>query len=367
MLEYYLPPEKGIQETLSSNERPPKPGSPLFDHLTNIELHENNYKIISYGCSLNIHDSQILYSNRLSRYCISHNPEITSLQSLNWINPEPPHQIQSRFVAEMAQRIGVYPEPITPALLSKKLKVEIPVVDIAKDCQKRIDPRFTDEENVLNKIRLAAMSKKCKQVTALNGKVAPMEFDSAAVRKGRDYIVFVPSWGQYVRSAWLAEQSHTLTSTLQTIRPFPVSRGEPQAQYGEAVESDLLSEDGESEGSDVMSRLGSQPGTKLEYSENVEVKPEIAQSVNTTSNILATSSGPVTSETTSLSPSEQETPDDFDETLKPPKNLLKQTIEWSSADFFFVPRSIEPRRTIVSPLKLSDLEYLGDTPQVEDT
>ena len=44
----------------------------------------------------------------------------------------------------------------------------------------------------------------------LNGKPAPLQFDAASLRKtdlkGNE-TVFVPSWGQYVKRAWLERQS----------------------------------------------------------------------------------------------------------------------------------------------------------------
>ena len=45
----------------------------------------------------------------------------------------------------------------------------------------------------------------------------------------------------------------------------------------------------------------------------------------------------------------------------------EQTIQWStSADFFFIPHFVDQRRTVVSPLKIQDHEYLGDPPPRED-
>jgi hypothetical protein len=374
MLERYLPHEVP-QNTSDTIPSPPISETALFNQLTAIELHESKYKIISYGCSLNIRKDQIIWSRRLSRYGISH-PQITSLETENW-QPELSRLIQTRFVAEISRRLGVFPEHVDTTFLSRKLGMVIPKTDNAKDRPRRIDPRFANEERHLNEIRLATMPE-IRGMRGLKGQVPPMEFNSEAIQKGKDYTVFVPSWGQYVRNAWLEEQSHRLTSSLQTIRPVTVPKQQLQqdsedkenemATEIESTSAQIKLEDANVEEKKVMALPSEiQSDTmQLGNSDKTDSAEITQQSVDTTASEPA-SSTPVTSVTVLSSQTEDGTTEDTDNTSKPTENLLEQTIEWSSADFVFVPRSVEQRRTIVSPLELQDDEYLGDTAHPEDT
>ena len=137
IIEHYLPRE--VQDSshpgLVQRRLPTTPETQLFNKLASTDLHLNKYRIISYGCSLNIRKDQVLWTRRLTRYGID-SPEITSLDNEGWIS-EPTRFLQSRFVAELSQRIGVLPEPVDTTFLARKLKAQIPTKDRARDRRKR--------------------------------------------------------------------------------------------------------------------------------------------------------------------------------------------------------------------------------------
>ena len=96
IIDHYLPLEVADSSDGGRIQRrlPPTPESELFKKLTSTDLHLNKYRIISYGCSLNVRKDQVLWSRRLTRYDIE-TPEITSLDNEGW-TPEPTRFLQSR-------------------------------------------------------------------------------------------------------------------------------------------------------------------------------------------------------------------------------------------------------------------------------
>lgn len=128
LVNYYSP-----YSSLRHNEKEERNEKPLDTaRLTAIELHENSYKIISYGCSVNVLDDQSLGTERLLQHGFPCEG-ISTLTERGWDKKEAPNLVQDRIVAELTRRIGTYPEEVDLAFLSRRLKAEIPTEDTAVD------------------------------------------------------------------------------------------------------------------------------------------------------------------------------------------------------------------------------------------
>lgn len=349
IIEHYLPHEVQdyshpglVRKRLSIT-----PETQLFNKLASTDVHLNKYRIISYGCCLNIRKDQVLWARRLTRYGID-TPEITSLDNEGWTY-EPTRFLQSRFVAELSQRIGVLPESVDTAFLARKLKARIPTKDKARDRRKRGTPK--NEEEVLNEVRMAGSQEPIPLV--LKVKPVPFQFEAASLRKmdlKGDETVVVPSWGQYVRRAWLERQSHGLMSTVQTIKPFSQPQVE-RAVETQPAKNDAVCDDVELAESETTTQSENE-AVHADTSE-IPVAEEFANTSQVTADNLSTRS-------------EVDVDEDVGE-AKPPPKVLEQTIQWSSADFSFVPPFFPERRRVVSAREMQDHEYLGEPPSADDT
>lgn len=269
--------------------------------MTTLELHENSFKIISYGCSLNITSDQSIGTARLSRYGFPC-PDTTSLSEQGWVNQEPLSMIHDRFVSEMSQRIGTIPEDVDIPFLARKFKAEIPERDSAVDKVKRRHPDAVTPEDIVHSIRLAKTQSTGNGVEEVKKRTKwtpRLQFNAVSLKKEEDVLLeddpmLVPSWGQYVRVAW---QNRRL--------------GQPSKASGQST-----------------------PKTG--------VRSGIQRAGSEISKIAA-----------------KQTSDEG-----PPSKVLEQTIQWStSAEIVFTPHLVETkevRRTVVSPRELQDDEYLGD-------
>src|SRR5271156_2761392 len=161
MVEFYIPnldDKENLSNVTYSHgsmlQKLPTSETSLFKELTNFEIHENQYKIVSYGCSLNVRKDQVIWTSRLSRYNLTH-PKITSLETENWENHERSRKIQQRFVSEMAKVIDVSPTRFKEVKeFSERLKAIIPLADIANDRAQQVQGDVSDED-VLNVVRRA--------------------------------------------------------------------------------------------------------------------------------------------------------------------------------------------------------------------
>jgi hypothetical protein len=348
IIEHYLPHE--VQDYsrpgLVRRRLSITPETQLFNKLAITDVHLNKYRIISYGCCLNVRKDQVLWARRLNRYGID-NPEITSLDNEGWTS-EPTRFVQSRFVAELSQRIGVLPESVDTTFLARKLRAQIPIKDKARDRRKSGTPK--NEEEVLKEVRMAGSQEPIPLV--LKEKPEPFRFEAASLRKvdlkGVETTV-VPSWGQYVRMAWLERQSHGLMSTVQTIKPFSQPQVE-RAVETQPAETEAVCDDVElAEGGTTML---SENGAIYAETSKILVAEESAYTSRVTADTLSTRS-------------EVDIDEDIGE-AKPPPKVLEQTIQWSSADFSFVPPFFPERRRVVSAREMQDHEYLGDPPSADD-
>jgi hypothetical protein len=315
ILAHYLPSSGTQMQSAMAMPftQPHIPLSPLhsstsspISNLTTIELHENNYKIISYGCSLNVHESQSIGTRRLSRYGFPA-PETSSLAEQGWVDQESISLIQDRFVIEMTRRIGTQPEDVDIAFLSRKLKADVPERDVALDKVKRRHPDAITAEDIVEDVRNANSEFMERNIDNRRKWTPRLEFNAVSLKKGEDAVLednpmLVPSWRQYVRVA--------LKTRLLGGQTSPTSK--TVVQKTSSFKSNVPSE---------IQRAGS----------------EISQ--------LATRSKR----------------DDG-----PPRKVLEPTIQWStSAEIFFTPHTVEAkdtRRTVVSPRELQDEQYLGDLP-----
>ena len=239
MLTHYSP-----YRSLSHNNSSTDESRLDIERLANIELHLNKYKIISYGCSINVSDDQSLGTERLLHYGFPCEG-ISTLYERGWDKMEPPDILQDRIVAELSTRIGTYPEGVDIPTLSRKLKAEIPTED-----------------------------------TAFDRKAAYLH------REGRKRKLEAQAQQQYA-----VTRSSVDPPSVQEISSLPI------------FESSLSRE------------------------------PRRVQQIEET---------------------------------RSSKSILEQTIQWStSSEVFFVPLAVEgppPRRIVVSPLELSESEYLDDIP-----
>lgn len=292
--------------------------------LANTELHQNNYKIMSYGCSINVHQDQSIWSQRLARYGLP-GPQITTLDQQGWINQESIAMVEGRFVAEMSRRLGTEPKDVSIAFLSKKLKTEIPTEDLAKDRKEHVNLP-TDEETLMKTVQKASWQ---SPQTAKEHAI-PFQFNAVSLR-GREEPkenerVLVPSWGQYVKVA-----------SLDTAR-FDTFRWRPKLPSSAAGTMSVES---------IPFRKDSLARTLLRKARLTNADVENTGFEQNRNTVTAT-------ETPKRQPS------------KPPRTVVEQTIQWStSSDIFFTPLSAEtaqPRRTLLSPRDLRDDEYLGDAP-----
>src|SRR5579859_1168357 len=194
MLAHYLP-SRGTQMQSAIAmpfTQPHIPISPLhssasspFSGLTTIELHENSYKIISYGCSLNVHESQSIATRRLSRYGFPA-PETTSLSEQGWVNQESISNIQNQFVQEMTRRFGTQPEVVDIAFLSRRLKAEVPEWDLAMDKVKRRHPDAITPEDIVEDVRNANSEYMRRSIDNRRTSTPRLEFNAVSLKKGED-------------------------------------------------------------------------------------------------------------------------------------------------------------------------------------
>src|SRR5271170_6257354 len=131
MIEYYLPDRLLQRPPIYNVPTFNIPGSEpdLLDALTSIELHENKYRIVSYGCSLNLSGDQLVGHSRLSRYGFD-TPEITTLTTQSWQNQEPTTHIHSRLVSQLSHRLNLVSTSVSSSLLATKLHTTIPKADV---------------------------------------------------------------------------------------------------------------------------------------------------------------------------------------------------------------------------------------------
>jgi hypothetical protein len=337
VIEHYLPGRLLQRQPIYNIPTFKIPGSEsdLLDTLTSIELHENKYRIISYGCSLNLSDDQLIGQSRLSRYGFD-TPEITTLTTQSWQNQEPTQHIHSRLVSQLSHRLNLSPTPISSSLLATKLHTTIPKADIAIDRHRRLDPRFADAENVLNEMRFASMRRRGESMPMrVRNLAAPMEFDSRTLRKikreakrrgqeieeGDEEILFVPSWGQYVRKAMLKYRFSRQSGMIQTIR----TEVEPP---GSELEDD----------DDEMAHAMMEYGVAVDNGDASYVSAVREEIPSEAAVGLA----------------------DEVEFFEPPPKVLQDTIQWSTdIDLSFSPH-VHPRRSVVSPREFKDQEYLDD-------
>jgi hypothetical protein len=301
--------------------------------LASTELHENLRRIVSYGCSINVLESQAVGSQRLLRYGMS-GPQISTLETEGWSNPEPIEFIQDRLVAEMTRRIGTQPESVDISFLSQRLKTDVPKEDIAKDRKERVNPYLVDEQDLLKSVREAT-----RQITGreklynMDEVDRSFQFDAVSLRNREvpivDEKVLVPSWGQYVRVALNAKDvTSPKTARFDTFRSYP--KVPPNFIYAKPVEAAVDVKD-----------LSTMDGSQLDKKSSIDTV-------------------------------DGESPSDMEDTRvslssRPPGNVVEQTIKWStSSDVFFTPLSVEkaqpPRRTILSPRDFQESDYLGDLP-----
>lgn len=337
VIDYYLPDLSLQRETIFNvpTFKIPGSGPDLVDTLTSIELHENKYKIISYGCSLNISNDQLEGQYRLSRFGID-SPEQTTLESKSWQNQEPISIVHSRIVSQLCRRLNLSPNPVDIDFLADKLHTTIPTKDLSQDRHGRGELGFTSMQTRGEAVRLRDLS-------------TPIELDSKALRKigtkadrmGRAVAEedgetpFVPSWGQYVKQARLDYWVSSESGITQT-------RSETEA---------LASEENESGGDNGMA--GTLGNSKSDQAARMTVVDN--------------------GETPYVSPVREEIPRDAmmdlaneTDSFKPPPKVLEDIIQWSTdVDFSFSPY-IHQRRSVVSPRELKDYEYLGDPSRSDD-
>jgi hypothetical protein len=322
LIQHYLP--NSHSQGISSLGTSVPVDSSTLHALTATELHENKYRVISYGFSLNVYEEQLLGTQRLSR-CGLPAPEITTLETAGWINQEPTRLIQMRLVAELTRRIGLEPEEVDIPFLIRKLKADIPVEDLAKDRKRKILPSLRDDDAVLESIRLSSKSNQDYRRPKVSRRKLPLQNRYDTLRHGAPSI----TREQFVRSA--LESRHSKSDTPPDPAPSPDTSSEMPPPL------------------DSLEKHADSP-------EESRPVPSITTSVQP---LDVASESPIVS---ILSEEPEEAVEGDREMLKPPPKLLQETIKWStSADFYFVPISATKRRSVVvSPLELQDEEYLGD-------
>jgi len=297
---------------LSTLSLPSAPSS----RLTTLELHENNYKIVSYGCSLNLHEDQSIGTRRLPRYGLAA-PDTSSLAEQGWVNQESVSAIQDRFVLELTRRIGTSPRDVDIPFLARKLKAEIPERDVAADKVKRKHPHAITADSFIHDIRNAktqGTGASQRYQRDQNSSTPRLQFNAVSLKKEDDVLeddpLLVPSWGQYVRVAW---QTRRLGGQCVQIPQIPTTSSQRPSSKTATQNS--------------IQRAGS------------EITNFVAQQ-------------------------QREHP-------PPPSKVLEQTIQWSTSnEILFTPHIAETkdtRRTVVSPREILEEDYLGDLPAESKT
>ena len=253
MVQHYSPYQSLNQQSSSLD----------IDRLASVELHENNYKIISHGCSINITVDQSLGTERLLQYGFPCEG-VSTLSERGWHISEEPTMLQDRIVAELSRRIGTIPEEIDIPTLSRKLGVEIPTEDTAFD---RKDAYLFREQ---------------------------IKKDIAEHKKDHEEKVAARGYKSNTRMLPPTPPTPTLPETLLNP-PTDLSTLAPKTDPRRRV---------------------------------YQIQPS-----------------------------------------RSPKSITEQTIQWSTAsEVFFTPRAVEgppARRIVVSPLELSESEYLDDKPSLK--
>jgi hypothetical protein len=350
MLMYYLPTrEVQTQSLVEEHVKPricesPKPEGVSVDSsdylLATTELHQNHLGIMSYGCNINVTEEQSIGTQRLTRYGLP-GPAITTLEKEGWINQESIDMVQDRFVAEMTQRIDLNPEDVDIPFLSRKLKTEIPMQDIAKDRKEKVNPFLVDEEDLLKSVRESSVQSTGKEkLYNLDEQDRSFRFDAVSLRDRPipivDEKVLVPSWGQYVRVALKAREFASLeTAPFDTFRSFP------------KVPPRLVN---------AISASAEMESTVVD--DNTIVESNAGVDVDISSSSAAVSAAEAS-----------DAEDTAAQSSGPPRTVVEQTIRWStSSDIFFTPLAAEksaPRRTLFSPRDVEDSEYLGEPPATQ--
>jgi hypothetical protein len=350
MIGYYLPSrgsqlQSAIAMPFSEPHLPLSAFPDMLDEsLTTMELHENNYKVISYGSSINVYAKQTIGSSRLSRYGLSA-PKVTTLQERGWVNKEPIYTIQDRFVAEMTKRIGTFPEQVDIHFLAQKLKAYIPTADLAKDKYRQVDPVLVEDKEGLKDMRETEPEMDMGKRSIAQSR--PLQFAPVSIRPAEDSAtddeLFVPTWGQYVRSAtrareWQPQEPPTtpdipLAATFALEPEPPVLKDNPMPESGSRkAQDDDLSQ------ATIPPQAPSQ-STRL---------PSERLRVSTIPTVAADKAPP---EVTKTPPT-------------PRLSVLEQSIQWSSSnEIRFIPHTIkeaQSRRIVVSPRDVQDHLYLDD-------
>jgi len=337
MIDYYLSDRSLQRETIFNIPTFNIPGSELelFDTLTSIELHEHKYKIISYGCSLNVSNDQLEGQSCLSRYGFD-SPQQTTLESQSWQNQEPTSIIHSRIVSQLCRRLDLTPNPVDIPFLASKLHTTIPTEDLSFDSHSRGELGF-------------ASTQTRGETSRLRNLATPMDLDSKALRKlkinaegtgqevdeGDGETSFVPSWGQYVRQAMLDYRvlSRSRITKTQTEVRTPASEESESDRDAGMADTYGDSKSNRTAGMTVVDN-GETPFVSA-------VREEVRKD--------------------SMMDRAYET-----DSLKPPPKVLEDIIQWSTdVDFSFSPY-IHQRRSVVSPREVRDHEYLGDPSRSDD-
>lgn len=311
----------------------------FMDRLVNIEVHENKYRIASYGCSINVAKDHVNSARRLSRYGLT-TLEFTSLESEGWKAPENIPLIHDRFVAEITRRIHLHPDCIPLLALAKKLKAPIPKMDFAKDRLKPVSPGSVSREYVLQRVRMSAMRDTLEKGGLLRLPEGPLQLDAPTFRrrgqKG-DRGVFVPSWGQFVKRAWRTRQSGHM-SALETLSSYSSGTSSPVYQSLGNLEVP-----GKMQEEQTVTFMGS----------NVSEHPSFGATQ------FPSKERSISTETSSTSTLASEESLHESGIQKPHPKVLEQTIQWSSAHYLFVPEFVPQRRKFaISPRDVQDSECL---------
>jgi len=309
IIDYYLPHHSSQRDPIFKVPAFKIPGSELdlYEKLTSIELHENKYKVISYGCSLNVSNDHLEGQSRLSRHSFE-SPEETTLVSQSWQNQEPMSIIHSRLVSELCRRLDITPEPTDIHLLASKLRTTIPREDVSI-VRHRPEPHFASMQTQ-NRLKV------WNEATPVDIRSTTLQFKRPAERTGERVGEIhgepssVPSWGEYVRKAISENRLSSQGGISKTI------------SSGIESEEDAVADDGEAPFVSAVREVVPRDAI-------VDIVDE---------------------------------PNPF----KPPPKVLADIIQWSTdVDFSFSPY-IYQRKSVVSPRELRDHEYLGDPSRTND-
>ena len=297
MLAYYLPPTtKSDAVALSESTRN------LQSLLTHVEVHENLYSIVSHGCTLNVLKDPI----HANPYGISQLlPQRSSLEEETWINRESFPLMVMRFVAEMTGRMKLKVEDVDMPMLQRRLRIDTPIEDTS-NYPERLNPSRTQLEATLQ-----------------NGFPDSSSVPSFQLSEDSEAPKLVASWKTYVRAAYMDPQS-SASWPLPNISTLPDRRQQSTAKVDLANTGD----------------------------------PEVNRFIKALIDTRAVAAAQGVSNQKEATA--KETTGENEEGIPLDKELLEETLRWTSAsDFFFVPRSAAGyRRSIVSPLDLREDQYL---------